>query len=100
MKVCALPVVFLLLIMNTTAAQAPKNPQLVDMVTRMARIGRASSPSFSPDGKRMAFVSDSSGIPQVWIAPIEGGASCESTRALSSGLDAAAYVREALYRGF
>jgi dipeptidyl aminopeptidase/acylaminoacyl peptidase len=80
MKVCALPAVLLLLIINTTAAQAPKNPQLVDMVTRMARIGRASSPSFSPDGKRMAFVSDSSGIPQVWIAPVEGGAPTQVTK--------------------
>ena len=80
MKVCALPALLLLLIMNTAAAQAPKNPQLVDMVTRMARIGRASSPSFSPDGKRMAFVSDSSGIPQVWIAPVEGGAPTQVTK--------------------
>jgi dipeptidyl aminopeptidase/acylaminoacyl peptidase len=80
MKVCALPALFLLLIMNTTAAQAPKNPQLVDMVTRMARIGRAFSPSFSPDGKRIAFVSDSSGIPQVWIAPVEGGAPTQVTK--------------------
>ena len=71
---CALPALLLLLITDTTAVQASKNPQFVDMVTRMARIGRASSPSFSPDGKRMTFVSDSSGIPQVWIAPIEGEA--------------------------
>jgi dipeptidyl aminopeptidase/acylaminoacyl peptidase len=49
------------------------------MVTRMARIGRAFSPTFSPDGKCMAFVSDSSGIPQVWIAPAEGGAPTQVT---------------------
>jgi dipeptidyl aminopeptidase/acylaminoacyl peptidase len=42
-------------------------------VARMAHIGRAFSPTFSPDGKRLAFVSDLNGIPQIWIVPTEGG---------------------------
>lgn len=42
-------------------------------VARMARIGRAGSPSFSPDGKRIAFVSDLSGTPQLWVVSAEGG---------------------------
>jgi dipeptidyl aminopeptidase/acylaminoacyl peptidase len=42
-------------------------------VARMAKIGRAGSPSFSPDGKRIAFVSDLSGMPQLWVVSAEGG---------------------------
>ena len=43
------------------------------LVTRMAAVGRASSPSFSPDGTHIAFVSDLSGTPQIWVVPSEGG---------------------------
>ncbi len=42
-------------------------------VARMARIGSAFSPSFSPDGTRLAFVSNLGGLPQVWTVPAEGG---------------------------
>lgn len=43
------------------------------LVTWMARIGACWSPSFSPDGTRIALVSDLNGIPQVWTVPTEGG---------------------------
>ena len=39
----------------------------------LARVGGASSPSFSPDGSRLAFVSDLSGVPQAWTIPVQGG---------------------------
>ena len=42
-------------------------------VAKMARIGFCVSPSFSPDGTSIAFVSDLNGIPQVWIVPSTGG---------------------------
>jgi dipeptidyl aminopeptidase/acylaminoacyl peptidase len=42
-------------------------------VALMAKIGSCSSPSFSPDGKRLAFVSDLNGVPQVWTVPAGGG---------------------------
>jgi dipeptidyl aminopeptidase/acylaminoacyl peptidase len=42
-------------------------------VTRMAKVGRAWSPTFSPDGKRLAFVSDLNGVPQIWVVPVTGG---------------------------
>ena len=42
-------------------------------VTRMAKIGSASFPSFSPDGSTIAFITNISGLPQVWIMPASGG---------------------------
>src|SRR6266481_3777827 len=42
-------------------------------VARMARVGSANSPSFSPDGKWVSFISNMSGAPQVWMVPAEGG---------------------------
>jgi dipeptidyl aminopeptidase/acylaminoacyl peptidase len=42
-------------------------------VARMAKIGACWSPSFSPDETRLAFISNLSGLPQVWTVPVEGG---------------------------
>lgn len=56
-----------------TAPHAQTPSDLSTLVTRMAKVGRAGSPTFSPDGKRLAFVSDISGTPQVWVVPVEGG---------------------------
>ena len=42
-------------------------------VGRMARIGSCAAPSFSPDGRRIAFLSNLSGVPQVWTVAAEGG---------------------------
>lgn len=42
-------------------------------VATMARVGGAWSPSFSSDGARLAFVSNLSGLPQVWTVPVSGG---------------------------
>lgn len=49
------------------------DPDLVEEVSRMARVGGCSSPSFSPDGRRVAFVSDLSGTPQVWTLDLDDG---------------------------
>jgi len=46
---------------------------LVRSVALMAKIGASWSPSFSPDGTRVAFVSNLNGIPQVWTTPTQGG---------------------------
>jgi dipeptidyl aminopeptidase/acylaminoacyl peptidase len=54
------------------AQTAAPDAALVDLVTRMAKIGRASSPAFSPDGTRLAFVSDRTGVPQVWVVALDG----------------------------
>ncbi|MDB5419771.1 MAG: hypothetical protein JWP50_3190 [Phenylobacterium sp.] len=49
-------------------------------VTAIASIRSASSASFSPDGTRVAYVTNVSGSPQVWIAPVAGGAPVQVTR--------------------
>ena len=55
------------------AVLAQTSTELAAQVTRMAKVGRAYSPTFSPDGRRIAFVSDLNGGPQIWIVPTEGG---------------------------
>ena len=59
-----------LLLLLTSSAPAD---DLERTVATMARIGFANSPSFSPDGKRVAFISNMSGLPQIWIVSSEGG---------------------------
>src|SRR5271168_3012357 len=55
-------------------AATPQEPdQLTATVTRMARVGSCFSPSFSPDGQRLAVICDLSGTPQVWITATDGG---------------------------
>ena len=63
----------LLLALLTLTTSAFAADPLTDAVERMARVGRSSSPSFSPDGKRIAFISDLSGTPQIWVVPSQGG---------------------------
>jgi dipeptidyl aminopeptidase/acylaminoacyl peptidase len=45
---------------------------LEEMVVRMAKIGSCSTPSFSPDGKRLAVICNLSGLPQVWTVAADG----------------------------
>jgi dipeptidyl aminopeptidase/acylaminoacyl peptidase len=57
---------------------SPAPPEAADtdvtaLVERLARVGRAFGPSFSPDGRHVALISDLGGLPQVWIVPVEGG---------------------------
>jgi len=41
----------------------------------------ASSPSFSPDGRFLAFTSGRSGKSQVWVMPVDGGEAAQATDA-------------------
>lgn len=52
-------------------------------VERLGRVGRAYAPTFSPDGRHVALMSDLSGMPQVWIVPATGG----WPRAITVGTD-------------
>jgi dipeptidyl aminopeptidase/acylaminoacyl peptidase len=72
-------IVFLWLVMLIpqaviAATGAPSaSDDLETAVTLMTKIGSCWSPTFSPDGKRLAFVSDLNGVPQIWTVPTEGG---------------------------
>lgn len=44
-----------------------------EAIALMAKVGRCWSPSFSPDGAQIAFVSDLTGSPQAWRIPLAGG---------------------------
>ena len=84
MRIPAARLTLLLLLAHTSlfAQTSPPatNGPLVEMVTRMARIGRAGSPTFSPDGTKLAFVSDRTGVPQVWVAAADGSAPVQVTK--------------------
>ncbi len=55
------------------ACAAAAEDDLAWTVEMMARVGFAQAPSFSPDGARVAYLTNLSGVPQVWIVPVEGG---------------------------
>ncbi len=48
-------------------------------VAGLARIGGCRGASLSPDGTQIAFVADFTGTPQVWTAPVAGGAPTQVT---------------------
>jgi dipeptidyl aminopeptidase/acylaminoacyl peptidase len=52
---------------------SPAADDLETAVSRMSRVGFSRAPSFSPDGKTLAFVSSLSGLPQAWTVPAAGG---------------------------
>ncbi|MCA1732242.1 MAG: hypothetical protein LC732_01405, partial [Acidobacteria bacterium] len=58
----------LLLVPSVAPAQSVR-----ETVESFAKIGAATSPTLSPDGERVAFVSALSGTPQIWIMPSTGG---------------------------
>jgi len=64
---CAL----ILLLLAAVPAPAAAS-DLEEMVVRMAKVGSCSSPSFSPDGKRLAVLCTLGGLPQVWTVASDG----------------------------
>ena len=61
---------FLILLLLTVPATADDLARSVEM---MAKVGAAYAPSFSPDAERLAYITNISGSPQVWIVPSAGG---------------------------
>src|SRR5258706_14476217 len=73
---CALTAFLTLLALPALAlaAKAPAADALTASVERMAKVSSSFAPSLSPDGKRVAFLSNRGGQPQGWIAEIDKGA--------------------------
>ena len=42
-------------------------------IEQLLNVRSASAPSYSPDGQRIAFVSNLTGIPLLWVVPASGG---------------------------
>lgn len=60
----------------------PVLAQPADLASRVAafsRINSASSPSLSPDGQRLAYLSNASGSPQIWVKSLGDGSARQVT---------------------
>ncbi len=53
--------------------EAPPQDDLAEQVARMGAIGFSYGGVFSPEGERIAFVTNASGVPNVWMADANGG---------------------------
>src|SRR4029077_20750585 len=69
----ALIAISIVLLVPVTQAETPPPNELERNVALMAKVGACWSPSFSPDGTKIAFVSNMSGVPQVYVMPATGG---------------------------
>jgi dipeptidyl aminopeptidase/acylaminoacyl peptidase len=61
---------------------APALAQPADLASRVAafsRINSASSPSLSPDGQHLAYLSNASGSPQIWVKSLSDGTARQLT---------------------
>ena len=75
------------LLLNPIQAETAPPDELERSVALMAKVGACWSPSFSPDGTRIAFISNMSGVPQIYIMPAIGGFP-EQVTALDDAVDA------------
>lgn len=68
-----------LLIATVVCPASAQDAALKARVEALGRINSASAPSFSPDGRMIAFLSNRSGSPQIWIVERSGGAARQLT---------------------
>ena len=85
----ALTVAFASLLAAPAFAADTADAELEARIAAMGRIGSASGAQYSPYGTQIAYVTNLSGVPQVWRIPAEGG----YPQAVSTGPDAVSGVR-------
>jgi dipeptidyl aminopeptidase/acylaminoacyl peptidase len=56
-----------------TVAAANDTADLEARARALTAVSACFAPTFSPDGKQIAFLSDMTGTPQVWVVPTAGG---------------------------
>ena len=67
------------LFMAAMSSPAAAQDATADQVIALSKLQSATSPSLSPDGKRMAYLSDASGSPQVWMRDMTTGTAKQVT---------------------
>jgi Tol biopolymer transport system component len=64
---------------SVSATQTAGRDDLPARIAALGRINGATTPSLSPDGNRMAYLSNQSGSPQIWIRDLKSGADRQLT---------------------
>ena len=73
MKKIILLVIIVLIFFHSSIIKAQEKNIIETSVAMMAKIGACWSPTFSPDGQTVAFISNMNGVPQIWTIPKAGG---------------------------
>lgn len=68
-----------ILLAGASFAAHAEDGALKARIEALGKINSASAPSFAPDGKRVAYLSNRSGSPQVWVVDRTGGAARQLT---------------------
>lgn len=64
------------LAIGASSITAPVGAEDIDLAAKVEALGRinsATSPTLSPDGSRVAYLSNASGSPQIWVRGLRGG---------------------------
>jgi dipeptidyl aminopeptidase/acylaminoacyl peptidase len=85
----SLPLALLLAFTSAPAADTPADADLEARITAMGKVSSAGSGQYSPDGKHIAFITNTSGSPQAWVMPAAGG----TPRQLTTGSDPVSGLR-------
>ncbi len=72
-QLARLGVVAWAVVASLSSVALARGPDTRELVTRLSQLTSCTSPSFSPDGRDIAFVTDITGTPQVWKVPASGG---------------------------
>lgn len=69
----------LLVVATLVPPASAQNADVAKRVEALGKISSATSPTFSPDGRRMAYLSNESGSPQIWVRDLGTGAARQVT---------------------